>query len=474
MARTATRASRCATRPAARRSPPSSRRLLRAAEVRAGRRVRPGDRLLRQGDRPRRGGARLRDGRPRRRDPGGRPRAGRWASEPSTSCSAAGVAPVGVGPGDLSARGAPPRRRDLRAVPRPFRTAPAGARPGRAAAVGRQRPRRAAALPPPRGGRHPRRLRHRPGHPLVPQRPLPGLQDRGGDAAGAAGPVPAGRSRPSRPSGSSSGRWSSSRPTTPWRLRPTAGPTTRRSSGSSSARSTRTSPNVSAMAGSSCWDRRRGITYDADGVREKWGVSPDSIPDYLALVGDSADGYPGPPGLGLEVRGRRPRPLRIPRRHPRPCLVLGRARRRARRRDPGGRPRRAPRRGARLPDAGPTAARCRHPPANPRGARLARRRSGGLGGLLRRARPRSAPSTAPPLAGGLRSSSPAPRASGSDERPGPGSVSSRTRTSTARCAAAHRRARDPGSPRGVGRAASGTPRVQPPRPRLQALPLVPP
>jgi 5'-3' exonuclease len=45
-------------------------------------------------------------------------------------------------------------------------------------------------------------------------------------------------------------------------------------------------------------DRRRGITYDADGVRAKWGVSPASIPDYLALVGDSADGYPGLQGWG--------------------------------------------------------------------------------------------------------------------------------------------------------------------------------
>jgi len=40
-------------------------------------------------------------------------------------------------------------------------------------------------------------------------------------------------------------------------------------------------------------DRRRGITLDADGVREKFGVSPESIPDYLALVGDEADGIPG-------------------------------------------------------------------------------------------------------------------------------------------------------------------------------------
>jgi 5'-3' exonuclease len=46
------------------------------------------------------------------------------------------------------------------------------------------------------------------------------------------------------------------------------------------------------------WDRRRGITYDDAGVRAKWGVGPASIPDYLALVGDAADGYPGLPGWG--------------------------------------------------------------------------------------------------------------------------------------------------------------------------------
>jgi 5'-3' exonuclease len=46
------------------------------------------------------------------------------------------------------------------------------------------------------------------------------------------------------------------------------------------------------------WDRRRDLTYDDDGVRAKWCVAPSSIPDYLALVGDSADGYPGIPGWG--------------------------------------------------------------------------------------------------------------------------------------------------------------------------------
>jgi 5'-3' exonuclease len=45
-------------------------------------------------------------------------------------------------------------------------------------------------------------------------------------------------------------------------------------------------------------DRRRAITYDEEGVRAKYGVPPVSIPDWLALVGDSADGYPGLPGWG--------------------------------------------------------------------------------------------------------------------------------------------------------------------------------
>jgi 5'-3' exonuclease len=48
------------------------------------------------------------------------------------------------------------------------------------------------------------------------------------------------------------------------------------------------------------WDRRRGITYDEAGVLEKWGVRPASIPDWLALVGDSSDGYPGLPGWGAK------------------------------------------------------------------------------------------------------------------------------------------------------------------------------
>ena len=45
-------------------------------------------------------------------------------------------------------------------------------------------------------------------------------------------------------------------------------------------------------------DRRRNILRDEPGVVAKFGVMPESIPDYLALVGDSADGFPGLPGWG--------------------------------------------------------------------------------------------------------------------------------------------------------------------------------
>ncbi len=45
-------------------------------------------------------------------------------------------------------------------------------------------------------------------------------------------------------------------------------------------------------------DRRRERTVDEAGVIEKWGVPPESIPDYLGLVGDAADGFPGLAGWG--------------------------------------------------------------------------------------------------------------------------------------------------------------------------------
>ena len=48
------------------------------------------------------------------------------------------------------------------------------------------------------------------------------------------------------------------------------------------------------------FNRREGRFFDADGVAEKFGVRPASIPDYLALVGDAADGFPGLPGWGAK------------------------------------------------------------------------------------------------------------------------------------------------------------------------------
>jgi len=51
-------------------------------------------------------------------------------------------------------------------------------------------------------------------------------------------------------------------------------------------------------------DRRSGTLRDAAGVRAKFGVEPQHIPDYLALVGDSADGYPGLPGVGPRTAAR--------------------------------------------------------------------------------------------------------------------------------------------------------------------------
>jgi 5'-3' exonuclease len=48
-------------------------------------------------------------------------------------------------------------------------------------------------------------------------------------------------------------------------------------------------------------DRRKNLLRDESGVIAKFGVSPTSIPDYLALVGDSADGYPGIAGWGAKA-----------------------------------------------------------------------------------------------------------------------------------------------------------------------------
>jgi 5'-3' exonuclease len=51
-------------------------------------------------------------------------------------------------------------------------------------------------------------------------------------------------------------------------------------------------------------DRRGQKIRNAEGVREKFGVDPLLIPDFLALVGDAADGYPGLPGIGVTTAAR--------------------------------------------------------------------------------------------------------------------------------------------------------------------------
>lgn len=51
------------------------------------------------------------------------------------------------------------------------------------------------------------------------------------------------------------------------------------------------------------YNRREGLFIDRDSVVEKFGVEPESIPDYLGLVGDTADGLPGLPGWGAKSSG---------------------------------------------------------------------------------------------------------------------------------------------------------------------------
>lgn len=78
-------------------------------------------------------------------------------------------------------------------------------------------------------------------------------------------------------------------------------------------------------------DRRREITRDEAGVIAKFGVGPQSIPDYLAVTGDSADGYPGIAGWGAKaaaaVLSRYPRLEDIPKdwRQWNPAIKRGRA-----------------------------------------------------------------------------------------------------------------------------------------------------
>jgi 5'-3' exonuclease len=74
-------------------------------------------------------------------------------------------------------------------------------------------------------------------------------------------------------------------------------------------------------------DRRGRQIRDADGVRAKFGVEPAQIPDFLALVGDAQDGYPGIPGIGRKTAARLLNQYGVIERFPEP--VLGKRRERA-------------------------------------------------------------------------------------------------------------------------------------------------
>jgi 5'-3' exonuclease len=146
-------------------------------------------------------------------------------------------------------------------------------------------------------------------------------------------------------------------------------------------------------------DRRRDITYDEAGVRAKWGVPPAAIPDYLALVGDAADGFPGIPGFGSKGAAALLTAFGIAGGDPRGGSP-GLARHGARRRPAGRDPPRPVARCAPVPRPGdaPQRRSARH--AGPRCPPLAGRRPGSLAGVLRAlgvTRPRRA---AAPLARG--------------------------------------------------------------------------
>ena len=160
---------------------------------------------------------------------------------------------------------------------------------------------RPAALPPPRGGRHARRLRHGPGHRVLPERPLPGLQVVGRDAARAARPVPdrRGGRRGARDRPLADGRVRGRR-----RDRRRRRPVRRRRRGrprSSSARPTRTWPSCVGDDRIVLWDRRRRHHLRRRrGPREVGRAADRRSPTGSALVGDSSDGFPGIPGWGAK------------------------------------------------------------------------------------------------------------------------------------------------------------------------------
>ena len=196
---------------------------------------------------------------------------------------------------------------------------------GDGSAVRRGRRRAAHRAADDRGRRDARRRRHRSRHRVVPQRPVARLQDRRGHRAGAAGRSSSRWRRRSWRWASRSGRWSSWKPTTRSPPRRASRPTTSASRRSASGRRTRISRSASA-ATASCRSTARATRCATPTACARSSAStPALIPDYLALVGDAADGYPGIPGIGAMTAARLLNQLRTdrglpgggPRRQPR-------------------------------------------------------------------------------------------------------------------------------------------------------------
>ena len=163
------------------------------------------------------------------------------------------------------------------------------------------------------------------------------------------------------------------------------------------------------------WDRRRGITYDDAGVRAKWGVAPASIPDCLALVGDSSDGYPGLPGWGAKSAAAVLARYGSTRGRSRSRAASGTSGRRRRRSAGRSRSREQQDEAILYRDLArlrtpPTASRSR---SRRRRARVARARRGRVGGVLRRVGARPAARAAASLARGVRARVAVPRRRGS-------------------------------------------------------------
>ncbi len=135
-------------------------------------------------------------------------------------------------------------------------------------------------------------------------------------------------------------------------------------------------------------DRMRRKVLDEPGVVEKFGVPPDSIPDWLALVGDTSDGYPGVPRWGAKSAAAVLSRLPASRGHSGARKRV--ARERARRGQPGRQPARPSRRGVPVSPPGDAALRRAADRAARRPA-LAGGPSPGTDGALRRARRRLVP-----------------------------------------------------------------------------------